>query len=288
MMSENLKTKIADFDRILNEAVDTHLDGKELVGVVALFSGGNDSTILTHLARQFLTHAAHANTTIGSEHTRQFVRDVCSSWELPLLEHKPPMTYREHVLLHGFPGPAMHYKMYQQLKERCLRSIRRELVQNGYRQRVLYVAGRRRAESSRRSNVVEHERIDSVIWASPLANWTKADMEEYRTWALETGDTVPVNPIAIAAGMSMECCCGAFAEPGEFDMIERVDPAIAQEIVQLEADARAAGVPAQKCRWGWGAYRDDPDSQPIKTGAMCSSCDARWDRTSPTVHEKEA
>jgi 3'-phosphoadenosine 5'-phosphosulfate sulfotransferase (PAPS reductase)/FAD synthetase len=283
-MSDRLWSRMRDFDRILRDARMVHLDGTALVATCALFSGGKDSTLLLHLMRGRVDLALHADTTIGANQTRQFVDDTAKAFGIELRVQRPPMTYAEHVLEHGFPGPAQHYRMYQRLKERALRTLRAELVTNGYRQRVLFVAGRRRAESARRSNVVEHERVDSVIWASPLANWTAEDMTEYREWAAAGGDPVPVNPLAAAAGMSMECCCGAFAEPGEFDDISRLAPDVATQITALEDQLRFTPLMLThpyRCQWGWGAYRAEPDSQPPKTGALCSSCDARREIVRP-------
>ncbi len=104
-------------------ALDDTLDrisraGKSVAGVCVLFSGGNDSTALAHLFRSRATHAVHANTTIGLEPTRDFVRNTCEEWGLPLIEKTPPREtdhYKALVLDRGFPGPAHHYKMFQRL-----------------------------------------------------------------------------------------------------------------------------------------------------------------------------
>lgn len=253
-----------------------HLDGRALAGRVVLFSGGNDSTVLAHMATQVLppelraSHAGHANTTIGVEATRQFVRDCCAGWGLPLIEKLPPTGYDQLVREHGFPGSAMHYKMFQRLKERGLRQIRSELVTDPRRQRVLFLAGRRRSESARRADVPEHERNGSTIWASPLAHWTADDLAAYRQ-----AFDVPVNPVAEALGMSGECLCGSFAEFGEFDRIRAVDPASAAQIEALEAEI-AGRFPAHRCRWGWhGFHHEARPEWNARVGALCSSCEER-------------
>jgi 3'-phosphoadenosine 5'-phosphosulfate sulfotransferase (PAPS reductase)/FAD synthetase len=281
MPSDHLASKIAEAHQIVNQALDEHLGGKRLVATAVLFSGGNDSTTLAHLFQTRATHAIHCNTTIGVEATRQFVRDRCAEWDLPLLEEIAPIDYHDLVVEQGFPGPAHHFKMYQRLKERGLRQAKKKLVRFPREERVLFLAGRRRSESARRAGVPENEREGSAIWASPFANWTKDDLNEYR----ETFD-VPRNTMADTLGMSGECLCGAFAEPGEYDRILAAAPEVAEQILQIEEDAIAAGIPEPRCRWGWGAYRGDPNGTPPKSGPMCSSCDDRFELRRMTPDER--
>ncbi|MFJ4168372.1 phosphoadenosine phosphosulfate reductase family protein [Paenarthrobacter sp. NPDC089714] len=269
----SLAEKIVDARRILAEALAAHGGEHEIVGRAVLFSGGNDSHVLADLMVRegVATHAIHANTTIGIEATREFVRTRCSVLGLPLLEEVPPASYAELVEEQGFPGPAHHFKMYQRLKERGLRQARRRLVADPYKQRVVFLAGRRRAESARRADVPEYEREGSVIWVSPLANWTSEDMAEYRGLV-----DLPRNEVADALGMSGECLCGAFAEPGELERIEALHPDVGQEIRALEVRLLEAGkVPEERCMWGWGAYRDGGPASAV--GPLCSSCDFRSD-----------
>lgn len=259
---KNLITQAHD---IYDAGVAEHLDGHTLVASALLFSGGNDSTTLGHIFRHRVTHVIHANTTIGIEETRVFVRDTCKAWGLPLIEKVAPTSFRELVIERGFPGPAMHFKMYQRLKERCLRAALRDLVSNPYRERVVFVAGRRRQESARRADVALSERDGSAIWVSPLAFWTSLDMNTYRT----THD-VPRNTVSDTLHMSGECLCGAFAHRGELDEIGYWFPAMKAEIEALEAEVRSAGHPEPYCTWGHG------QGKPSQSGPMCSSCDARF------------
>lgn len=250
---------------ILDEAIETHRGRHAIVATCVLFSGGNDSTTLAHMMRGRATHAIHANTTIGIEETRQFVRDTCKAWGLPLLEKKAPESYRDLVIERGFPGPAMHFKMYQRLKERGLREAQRELVSDPRKERVVFIAGRRRQESKRRESVPIHERIGSAIWASPLAFWTKLDLNTYRLMHPD----VPRNPASDTLHMSGECLCGAFAKPGELDEIREWFPDAAAEIDALEADVKAAGHPEPFCHWGHG------QGAASESGPLCSSCSVR-------------
>lgn len=261
---------ITQAEQILNDAITTHQGNRKIVAKCVLFSGGNDSTVLAHLMRGHATHAIHANTTIGIEQTRQFVRDTCQDMGLPLIEKVAPMSFRDLVLERGFPGPAMHFKMYQRLKERCLDAARRELVTDGRKERVVFIAGRRRQESERRANIPLHERRTSVIWASPLAMWTKVDMNTYRLMN-RTSDPVPVNEVSDLIHMSGECLCGSFAKPGELEEIRLWFPDVAAEIDELQRDVQAAGHGAPFDRWGHG------EGNPSKSGMLCSSCEGQFE-----------
>lgn len=265
-------------NRILSLAIETFITGedKNLAGVVGLFSGGNDSTTMCHIMLPRITHLAHANTTIGIEQTRQFVRDTATVWDKPLLEFKAPRErdhYRSLVLDQGFPGPGHHYKMYQRLKERALHEVRKSLVACR-KDRVVYLAGRRRTESARRALVPIAERESSVVWVSPMVNWTKLDLNTYR---LMRGD-VPVNEVTDLIHMSGECLCGSFAHKGELDEIAQWFPDVAKEIHDLEhAISDRTDIPEKRKRWGW-ATREEVDSS--SSGPMCSSCAARWEQDS--------
>lgn len=260
--------KIEEAHTIVDKAIDEHFisTGHRIAAVCLLFSGGNDSTTLAHLFKGRADYAVHVNTGIGIEQTRTFVRDTCKTWGLPLIEESPPPggTYEELVIDQGFPGPAQHFKMYQRLKERALRNVRRRFVDNPRKERVLFVAGRRRQESKRRQDIPEVERVGSTVWASPLANWDNADMNAYRA-----AHDVPRNMVSDLIHMSGECLCGSFAKPHELEEIGYWFPDVREHIERLECKVRKAGHPEEKCHWGWGAYRDRKAS---KSGPMCSSC----------------
>lgn len=270
---------ISESHWMLDRAVAKHItgEGKSVAGVCILYSGGNDSTVLAHMLKSKATHAIHANTTIGIEETRQFVRDTCAGWDLPLLEVFPGEgnTYRELVLEQGFPGPGHHFKMFQRLKERGLREARRQLVKNPRKERVMYVAGRRRNESDRRANIPESERIDSTAWSSPMVNWTKLDLIVYRLLFPDT----PQGRAAALIHMSGECLCGSFAKFNELAEIAYWYPEVAAFIRALEAEiAHRTDIPEYRKKWGWGgdpAVLKHSRQKHSKTGPLCSSCEVR-------------
>lgn len=288
---------------IVSRAIEDHVwrDGRMVAATVVLFSGGNDSTTLAHLFRKDVDYFAHANTTIGIEETREFVRNVSEEFGVELLERMAPREqdrYRAQVLRDGFPGPAWHARVFTRLKERALEQIQRELVTNPRKERVVFIAGRRRTESARRKRVPEMERKGSRVYASPLVNWTTLDLNTYRLMHRPslTGDFVgdwlgrcevvtcrcagvPTNKASDLIHMSGECLCGAFAAPGERDAIDAWFPMALDEVREIEAlIADRDDIPEWRKTWGWGA---DPakkalDGAASKSGLLCSSCEDRF------------
>lgn len=248
--------------------------------VIGLFSGGHDSLVATHVASRHpaFSFACHINTGIGIEQTRIFVRETCADWGVPLREYcaadycqadgtPDPQVYRDLVIERGFPGPSMHSKMYQRLKEKALRMMIRDLDRTSH-DGVLLISGIRRDESERR---MAHEYDDQVWegqkrWVAPIYPFSKLDVMAYiRAHGL------PRNPVSDNLHMSGECLCGAFAKPGEFANLALWYPDTAAHIAGIERDVRAAGH-----EWGWEqrpprGYRKDQMRLEFAS-PLCSSC----------------
>lgn len=258
------------------------LEGREHMGSLISWSGGNDSNVLAHLMRPVATHAYMANTGIGIEATRQFVRDTAAGWGLPLIEKTASKkdSYEMFVLEHGFPGPAQHDRMYQRLKQRQQRKARAELVRNGIKQRVIFIGGRRRQESRKRMSLGFLDRDGSIINVSPIINWTHLDMTTYRL----LHDDVPLNSMSVRLGMSGECLCGANAKPGELDRVREHAPAVAAQIDCLASQARKNGVPAPFDRWGHGQGK--PLENPMcSEGCGTANTDPLWQLLDPLAKD---
>ena len=160
--------------------------------------------------------------------------------------------------------------MYQRLKERALHAAKNELVLRPQSERMIFLAGRRLSESARRTarDIPEVERCKSIVWVSPLRNWTAFDLNTYR---MRFPDC-PRNEVADMLHKPGECLCGAFNSLGELDELSYwpiAGDAVAG-IRALERDAVAAGIPEPRCHWGWGANRDRSQA---RSGPMCSSCE---------------
>lgn len=256
-MLEASVPRIIDFAirKYITEHRDARGRGRSLAAIVTMFSGGKDSLVLAHLMRDRTDYFGHANTGIGIEQTREFVRETSARWGVPLLERTPALgrTFEDYVLQNGFPGPGRHGYIYARIKGSPFEQINRELVPNPYRERVLFVGGRRFTESERRKGrkIPVWERRKSIVWVSPLRGWTNMDLAAYR----RRHPDLPRNAVADEIDMSGECLCGAFAQPGELDRLRAYPPAtqVVRQIDDLARRALDAGVAPERCVWGRGA-----------------------------------
>ncbi|MFG3442844.1 phosphoadenosine phosphosulfate reductase family protein [Nonomuraea sp. NPDC047897] len=279
---------------IIAEALDRY----PIVARQALFSGGNDSSVLLHLVQRYLDSSphdavVHVNTGIGIEETRQHVRDVARGWNLPLRELHPRDSYADLVqgrilartgpnagkraVWVGMPGPGgdSHKVMYRRLKDEPLQRNRAAIIgSRGRREKVLYLAGMRWDESDRRMrNAEEIDPEGGIIWCSPIVHFTNAQMAEYRArFHLRR------NPVSEHLHMSGECLCGCFAKEGELEEIEFFYPKTAYYIRGLEKKVQAAGIAA--CKWGQRPPGSRDTTKPgTIAGRLCGKCPSRPGQT---------
>lgn len=243
----------------------------------ALLSGGDHSLVATHQAMSAGTaeEVVFINTTIGVQEALWFVRDVCDRYKWPLRILNPPygMTYLNLVMKFGFPGPAMHYLMYRNLKERAIR----QLVKDSKVERldeIVLISGVHRQESARRMGFTRPRvKIGSQVWLAPLYDFSEIDFHDYKKT-----HNLPTSPVKRKLGFSGECLCGAFAKPNEIKRIEEFFPDTAREIHFIEGEAKQAG---KHCVWGvrprmrsFGPDGDkvDDSQYDIPFMPLCSGC----------------
>lgn len=264
-----------DLDRVRTEYGPDRGDHDTPAATYAMFSGGHDSLTSTHIAMERFDADAvvHLNTGIGVPETREFVRDVVEDFGWDYIEREPPeKSYREFVKENGFPGPAAHIYAYSWLKERALREIVRDTKRHHF-DRVILTTGARAEESQRRmGNVEAVNREGSYVWASPIHRYTASDVRAY----LDRHD-LPRNPVVEKLHMSGECLCGAFAQPGEFELLATFYPDVADHIRRIEEEVQAEGIELDE--WGWGAYesKDEITEAAEESGQLCRSCWAAHD-----------
>lgn len=236
------------------------------VAKLALLSGGNDSVASFYAIKDHIDYVVHINTGIGIEDTRKFVRNICRINNKFLIEKHPPAgsSYEELIMEYGFPGPSLHYLMYNRLKQRALREVRNYFVKNIKKDIVQYYTGVRYAESTRRKKTTDDiMKEGSVVWVAPIAHWSNKNISEYRNRF-----NLPINEVSNNLHMSGECLCGSFAKPGELEQIRFFYPETAEYIDSLQERVKNSGI--DKCIWG-----DTRKNKKIvkKSGILCTSCD---------------
>lgn len=237
---------------IVNAALENFPCSEVFVG----YSGGFDSLVTTHWMMNNIKgcRVFHANTGIGIEKTREFVRNTCleAGWPLTEIRAKEDcgQDYDALVIERGFPGAGHHYKMFQRLKERCAWKL---LAANKKKRgdNVMLATGIRMDESKRRSGY-KYSVIDfsgNLMWVNPFYYKEKSWFSAY---IKENG--LIQNPVSLTLGMSGECLCGAYAHKGELDLIKIVCRETYERIKALELKVKEAGH-----SWGW---EDQPPKKP--------------------------
>ena len=210
--------------------------------VWALFSGGSDSLAVTHLTSQLYPNfrVAHINTGIGIKATRDFVIETCNKRNWPLTVFKTPEQYQDLIAAYGFPGPQLHRKMYNRLKDRCIEELIRE-NKTEYRDRILLITGIRQNESKKRMGYTNPiNRRGCQVWVNAIFDWSTEQRDKY---ILDNG--LETNPVCKILGYSGECLCGAYAvdKNGQTErhLIDTFFPDEAAELRRLEEIAVANG-----------------------------------------------
>lgn len=264
----------ADFfpiDRPSTEQIVAAALAHNPIAIFALFSGGDGSLAATHWAMSNVPgcEVLHIDTGIGIARTRQFVRETCDreGWPLTVIRAKEDcgQDYDEIVAGHGFPGPASHSLMYRRLKERCIEHVVRQR-KVARMDKVMLLTGICHDDSQRRSGYGGREITfkGAQMWVNHLY-WAG------QSWREQYVSSVGIsrNPVSCELGMSGECGCGAFANPGELAIWRRVEPAFGERIDRLQDRARAAGLP---CKWDDRPPKERDTATPDFFSPMCVNC----------------
>lgn len=255
------------------QIVDQALAEFNPVGVYVGFSGGRDSICVTHWMMTNVPGCKvfHANTGVGIERTREYVRATCKDYGWPLVEIRAKEDcgedYDELVKEYGFPGPDHHQKMYDRLKGRAVAMLVRNTKKHRM-DKVMIASGIRYDESLIRMGYKGREinTEGAQLWVNPIYWFTKQDRANYIA-----EHHLPVNPISIELGMSGECGCGAYAQPGELKAWKRVDPEFGERIEALQEKVLAKGF-----TWAWDGHPPEggfnPDQGQMFPGLCGSGC----------------
>ncbi|MFZ0698701.1 MAG: phosphoadenosine phosphosulfate reductase family protein [Thermoplasmata archaeon] len=212
----------------------------------SLLSGGKDSVCTAHVlaSRGELAGCVFLDTGIACTDTRPFVERFCSEMGWPLRIYTAPKTYEEIVSRWGFPsGPGGHRWAFGWLKERPLRIAWQDLLET-----EVFASGARRLESARRGRTMRKgfRHNYGIRIENPIQEWTTPEVLAYNR---ESG--LPTSPAYRSIGMSGDCLCGAFSQPGEANAIRRTYPEVAARIRALELRIAEEGeFRYPKDRWG--------------------------------------
>ena len=246
----------------------------------ALFSGGNDSVVSTHVAynEYDIDYTVYLDTNTGVDENLEHVKDVCESYGWDLAVISSPMTLKEFALgsdtreALGFPGPGVHSWAYQYFKERQLREIATHVDGT-----PRFYTGVRSHESNRRMKNVEGGRVEAErwVWVSPVHDWRDSAMDKYR----EDHD-LPTNPVAEKIGRSGDCYCGAYAHrDSELAELEAHYPDHAEWLKRVEKEVQdEIGTDEDYAYWGFGGLsekelRAKMANDDMNQMSLCSSCD---------------
>ena len=241
-------------------------------GIFVGYSGGFDSLVTTHWAMNNVKgcRVFHANTGIGIERTREFVRETCKKNGWPLTEIRAKedcgQDYDKMVEEYGFPGAGHHYKMFQRLKERPAMKLLRD-NKTKRSDNVMLLTGIRKDESARRAGY-KYSVLDftgNLLWVNPFyyrgREWFSSYIKEHN---------IEQNPVSKMLGMSGECLCGAYAHKGEMDLIKIVCPSTHARLAALEETV--------KTKHGWGWEEQPPKAKKLKSNTarfmpFCVGCE---------------
>jgi 3'-phosphoadenosine 5'-phosphosulfate sulfotransferase (PAPS reductase)/FAD synthetase len=164
-----------------------------------------------------------------------------------------------------------HTRCYVNLKERAIQAMVADYKTGHPRTaRVLALTGIRRAESARRRSREDITKRGGLVFANPLIDWTGADLRRYRS-----EHAFPESDVAALLHRSGECNCGAYAAPGEREMLRSLFPEwFEATIAPLERAAVERGLEITT----WGAGREFLDQRKAEAaGPMCSDCQLRFE-----------
>jgi len=247
-MPEKRRATLAQSKRIYDEAVERF----DPVDTIAMVSGGNDSAVAYHVAKEIgakIDFIFHINTGTGIAETTEFVRDYYGSEPPRYVEPSAGDAYEKYVRRKGFFGRGMiaHKYAYHILKAGPLRKAISKHIRKGKRGiNVLLLNGARASESgNRKINLPDVYNRDPSsqgnIWVNIIHHWTQKDCEEY----LESRG-VPINPVTDKMCRSGECMCGTMQSEAARIEASILYPEWGKWLDELEGDVM------QKWPWRWG------------------------------------
>lgn len=253
---------------LIGEAIEIHKPEAIYVG----FSGGDDSLAVAHWMINNVpqTRLFNIDTGVGTKASAEHINATADryGWHIEKIRALEDcgQDYDWIVRQWGFPGPYGHRLCYQRLKERAVALLVRR-TKTHRKGRILLATGIREDESLIRSGYKGNEinREGARVWVNPIYWWPKDRRDDYlRDYQLVR------NPVSRVLGISDECMCGAYAQPGEHDRLRKVDEALALRFDRLHDETK------NRFPWKWEERppreKESRDALP-PVGALCIGCE---------------
>ena len=180
--------------------------------IVCAFSGGYDSMVTTHIinnhreAFNIPVRTMSIDTGLTADGWREYIDKTANrfGWGL-FFEYGDIESYKNWVKVNGQPYSRKgHHYAYNRLKDRAFDATLKRL-KNNWRDKVLFVSGLYRAESTERQKLTEpiqRKRESNAIFVNPCFYWQKGDFLQYRL-----DHDLPTNPFYDTVGGSGDCQC---------------------------------------------------------------------------------
>lgn len=199
---------LSEPQRILNNAIETW----QPAALVALYSGGYDSAVTTHVLHRLDTRGLpiqvwSIDTKLAADGWKDYIKAVANDqgWDHRIYDNKKGFEqFVQMVRDAGCPrSRAIHTHVFQKLKERGFDAIHMMNKVNVH-SKTLFISGIRQAESTYRKEAAEVQRIgiSNKIFAAPIIHWSNAECDYYR---IENG--LPDNPFYETVKGSGDCQC---------------------------------------------------------------------------------
>jgi 3'-phosphoadenosine 5'-phosphosulfate sulfotransferase (PAPS reductase)/FAD synthetase len=201
---------------------------------IVLFSGGKDSLCLLHYLGRLAKAtgkkitALHVDTTASFPEVEEYVQNVCSQFDVPLVTVRPPRNYFDLAKRRGIPGVKSRW---------CCETLKiapmRRFFSNLEGQKIVF-DGIRSAESNIRATYIPiwYHPSFRCISVSPIFGWSDEKVQRY----IELNN-LPKGPAAYL-NTSAECWCGAYKCRSDFEALLDVHPEIFDKLVEVEKAQR--------------------------------------------------
>ena len=216
----------------------------EIKNILALFSGGKDSLVSTHIVWKAVRDSninfevIHIDTTCALPGVQDYVIQTSKRLGWPLKILRPKVDFWTLAEKWGAPTPRRRWCCYH-LKLEPIREYTKTL-----KSPRLHILGLRAWESPSRLKKANSGKLNRCYWDrksetwvyNPILWWRDRDIDEYIKV-----NKLPVNPTYEKVGTGGECFCGVFKTIREVLLVKNNYPDFFQKLVELESKFRNNG-----------------------------------------------